>query len=81
MARKTTWKDICIDSSWQWRALRSYYGSSKGAWTSYTVEFDGGNYWILTNLPWAEIRAWFVFAGVPLPKDILTSNERPYRDE
>ena len=81
MARPTTWKEMNIRSGDDIRELSSYSQSCAGAWKNYIVDFDFGNGWILTNLPWSELRAWFSFSGVSFPRDYLTSKEHPYPDD
>jgi hypothetical protein len=81
VGRKTTWKETFISSVDSLRWLQSYADSNKGAWKDYTIEIDKGNGFLLTNLPWSELRAWFSFAFIPIPKDWLTSDEYPYPDD
>lgn len=77
MGRKTTWKSICITDGDALRRLESAYGSSVGVLGKYEVDMDmlRSNGFIETNLPWSELRAWFRFADVPFPRDVVTSSQ------
>ena len=78
MSRHRTWKEMQIRDGREISRLYSYSQSNLGAWSDYTIEFDFGNGFLLTDMPWAELRRWFSFVGIPFPKDYLTSSEHPY---
>jgi len=68
--RRPLWKDFSIPSGDEFRALYSYYLSSKGAWEDYEFEFSPG-WGIETNLPYSELRAWFRYAlDKPVPDHV-----------
>lgn len=73
MPRKRLWKFCSFTNPNYIYALDSARQSNYGAWADYTIVL-GVSAGLETDLPWAELRRWFSFAGVPMP-DVGTSDE------
>lgn len=74
MGRKTTWKEIRISERNIMRTLEATHRTSAREFAKYTVIYEQGANSIETNMSWALLRRWFSFAGVSLPRDILTAD-------
>lgn len=83
MARKRmTWKTRSINSSDDIGMLQSYADSSRGSWQRWAINIykHGGGGEIETNLPWAELAAWFRYAQVPLRRDQWVLDSMPLEE-
>lgn len=74
MGRKTTYKSTFLTNHGNLMHLATIAHHHK-PWQKYTIDIQPAVGNIDTNLPWGEIRVWFSSAGVPMPKEWITSKE------
>ncbi len=76
MGRKSTWKEIHFDRPHQIQQLESCLGSAAELREN-IISIEKGAGVIETNMPWASLRRWFSWAGVPLPRDEILVAPKP----